>query len=76
MGAWDSNVLGLWEWFLPISWMNNTVPSLVILLSMIQNEIAKILSMLCNELPSREIQLQIRYSHSGTFKDYQCNVGC
>lgn len=52
-------MLGLWEGFLPISWINNTLPSLVILLSMIQNEIAKILSMLCNELPSREIQLQI-----------------
>lgn len=76
VGAWDSSVLGLWEWFLPISWMNNAVPSLVILLSMIQNGTAKILSMLCNGLPSREIQLQIWYSCSGAFRDYQCNVGC
>lgn len=46
--AWDRDVLGLREWLLPISWTNNAVPSLVMLLSMIQNEIAKILSMLCN----------------------------
>lgn len=46
--ARGSNMLGLWERFLPILGTNNMVPSLVMLLSMIQNEIAKILSVLCN----------------------------
>lgn len=57
-----------WAWggILPVLWVNNVVPSLMMLLSAVQNKIAKILSMLCNWLPRSSYR-----NDAGVVKGYQ-----
>lgn len=57
-----------WEGILPVLSVNNVAPLLMMLLSVVQNKIAKILSMLCNWLPRSSYR-----NDAGVVKGYRWN---